>query len=401
MKLFSVFCIFSLCVVAFSCEPTEAEKREAKIVEWKKMPPDKRNEELCKLMRTSPRYLPSDKIRALIEAGADANCSCTITHSSYDIVDFILRKPGSSWSVQLTPVQLSFEADSIALLDFMVKHGGKLDSIDIARSKNIRMWTYLFGKGFTKKDFTFLRTDAVKDTAHIQFLLDHGFGVNEPLDSNGTTLLTIYLYEKKDNDTSLLDLLVKNGADLGYGPKRSSHIGHLKPIIFHATGCRQKDLFFFMLRHGVKFRGYYYDNLTVLQDLIIHSKADTCYEQVKLLVDSGLSVNEQYDTELSALAYAIKGDNPKIMNLLLDKGAEWKQYTTWSGFRHDEPDPLEVCLDACATECLKILLERSPKKVNRKKLIKQLEYDIKEHPQFAGSDPKCKECLEILKTKEQ
>ncbi|MBC7865508.1 MAG: hypothetical protein IAF38_21210, partial [Bacteroidia bacterium] len=154
--------------------------------------------------------------RELIEAGADANCNCHYKEvSSNDLISRIFQGYKTYVNyIDISPVEICFKGDSVALLDYFVKHGAKLDSVDISQTCNLEMWKYLFGKGFTVNDFRFVLLPVVRDKERIQFLLDKGLDINKPLSKNNETISMTLASVIEEDDTTLFHYLVSKGADI-------------------------------------------------------------------------------------------------------------------------------------------------------------------------------------------
>ena len=390
MRLFYLLIIpvFFMC----SCSQNDQNTSGAHVNQndLKNLSQDSLNDLLCYYMGD----WSSVDIRILTEAGADPNCICHYTETfERNVLDQLLAGGGSEGTYYETtlPMKIAFEEDSIALLDFFVKHGGRLDSINISNSYNINMWRYLFTKGFSVKDFKegiSFPFDEYRE--HIDFLLANDFDINTvfTFDERNFTLSMSMVSMNEEDDTMAFHYLVSKGANINYTPD-----GYSYPIA-DVIEKKQLNVFDFFIRHGgdtiIGNKEYGF-----LNGIVRDSYNDDNYEMVKIAIEVGAEINRIGHHE-SNMYEDIDGNNPQILSLLVDNGLNYKQYYLFNDDRPQELDPFIIAIDKCSTECLKVLLNRFPEKADKKALIKRLQDEIKTHPNSSGENPKCLECLDIL-----
>lgn len=385
--------IVCLCIaiVLTACNSSSEKQHKFKslsVEEYKKLSKDSLNKLLCHHLLHNANE-NNFEARKILEAGGDPNCICNYSDVHTDLFRWLLRLEPVVSTKQLAAMEVVFGKDSVQFLDYCIKHGGKLDSIEIWKSSSIDMWNYLFTKGYSIKDFRHLRKDVITDKVRLQFLFDKGLDPNTIFEGNYTITQELASAMSED-DTTLLYFLVSNGAKMNFLPKHSDH----NFPIFYTLHGNKKQICFFMLRHGAD-SIVHYKGVGLLHEVVRFSKDDKRYDIVKKLVDLGADANEEIGKFGTTNVYeAIHGDNAKILILLLENGAEFNQHKDYAGLP-EESTPFKMAVNDCSVSCLRALIERYPNKVNKKELIKLLKSRMKNR-ESAASNPKCKECLEQL-----
>ena len=148
----------------------------------------------------------------------------------------------------------------------------------------------------------------------VRLLLQHGASPNDK-DILGNTLLLSTIRNDKltqDDKTALISLLLGNGAK----PDEPDSWG--LTALAHAAAADNRDLLTILLSHGAD------PNRIVHGDLLLVNAIDSSkWDQVWLLVEAGRAdVNRADDRGRTPLAVALQRQNPDIVRLLLDRGAD-------------------------------------------------------------------------------
>ncbi|MBC7862304.1 MAG: hypothetical protein IAF38_04965, partial [Bacteroidia bacterium] len=162
--------------------------------------------------------------------------------------------------------------------------------------------------------------------------------------------------------------------------------------LFRFVDKRHNKLFDFFIRHGGVRLGK--ETKLLPRDIIDHSYNDNQYSMLKTLADIGADINFHTEGNSSNISNAIDGNNVKILELLIEKGAKADQYS------HMGENVFEIAIRWSSGDCLRFLLHRYPKAANRKKLIHLMESKMKDHDfdYCRKNNPKFMECLKILQS---
>lgn len=362
--LFYVIC--ALLLLAGCSVSTDQQKKQL-IKKYSLLSQTQKNKLLCDLTNPllSEEYIADTlKISSIIEAGANVNCVCEYMSKRHTI-STLLGFESEDQKTTSTPIIYFFENNDIQLLDIAFQHGGTIDSSLIATNLNADMWKYLFGRGWSLKNIKKFDPHIALNKDLVDFILQQGFHINDSIDTYGHNLFSGLISIESDDDTTMFAYLYKKGADINYSPNS------LHPI-YHVIENRHTHVFSWMIRHGARVKGLkLMEGKTPLQFIVENSYNDESLDMVKIMLGIESNVNERqskklyksYDFSKSALELAIGGDNPKIVSLLLDHGAETKRPAA------DYENAFETAITKSDTISLKILLNKRFHEVQLKELI--------------------------------
>ncbi|KAJ3456350.1 hypothetical protein MRS44_016373 [Fusarium solani] len=149
-----------------------------------------------------------------------------------------------------------------------------------------------------------------KDT--VQILLDSGAGIDARSSGNETALIDAV----HRGDEPIVRLLLDRGADVNATTKRNNL------AVFNATSDRRTALLIFLLDRGAGFDAV---NLySYYSTALIEAASQGNEEMVRLILDSGASLNPKSRQGINALTAAISIGHESITRLLLDRGVSVK-----------------------------------------------------------------------------
>lgn len=359
--LFYVIC--TLLLLAGCSVSTDQQKKQL-IKKYSLLTQTQKNRLLCDL--TNPllgreRIVDTLKIISIIEAGANVNCVCEYMSKRHTI-STLLGFESVDQKTTSTPIIYFFENNDIQLLDVAFQHGGTIDSSLIATNLNADMWKYLFGRGWSLKNIKKFDPHIALNKDLVDFILQQGFHINDSIDIYGNSLFTSLISLESDDDTTMVAYLYEKGAD----------INHSRHPIYDVIENRHTHVFSWMIRHGARVKGLkLMEGKTLLQFIVENSYDDESLDMVKIMLGIESNVNERqskkfydsYGFSKSALELAIGRNNPKIVSLLLEHGAETKRPAA------DHENAFEIAITAHDITSLKILLNKRFHEAQLKELI--------------------------------
>ena len=384
-------------LICFGCNLTPGQQKKKLIRKYSRLSQAGKDQELCDLLNpigVSPHIRDTLKVISVIEAGADVNRHCEYSGKKYSFWSLFGAEP-TNYTVSHSPTLYFFLAENISLLDLAFNRGGRIDSSMIESTMNIKMWEYLFSKGWTLKNFKEFDFNISQNKELIDFLILHGFGINDPMNSQGATIFYALSSLEQHDDTTMFSYLYHKGADINYA---SPDLWN--PPIFNIIHNHNTKVFDWMVKNGAEIKGIKSrQGKTMLQFMVEESRHDELLEMVKILLKVDPEVNERkkwklissYMYEESALGWAIYGRNNKIASVLLDHGADISYPFSSSD------NAFEMAISYHDPELLQLLLDKRPKEAQVDKLIAICEDRIEWWKQQPDWVEKCKECLEILK----
>lgn len=344
--------VFTICV-ASGCNPIpDSPKNEEPQLHF-----TDKNKALCDCLDPEKQ---SDGVvaLALIKSGADVNQNCEYTGHSETFWSLIGLANPKSYQINFTPTTYFFLKENLPMLDLCFKHGGTVDSSLIEKTQKVETWEYLFAKGWGLQHFSYFNSGIAKDPPRLEFLLAHGFGINDSINSYGSTFFYSLSMSEKNDDTTHFAYLLSKGADMN---KRNP--------LFNVVENRQHKLFPWMLQKGAKVEGAKNNwGQTVQQYIIDKSTEDDLYDMLIALNQSGHteSLNRYENVE-----NAIDGRNYKMLKLLLGKGVSIQNP---DGMDSDK-NAFEEAIIAKDSVSMQILLDARPHEAHADELIKECEHN--------------------------
>lgn len=385
-------------------------------IDYSKYSKSELNELLCEAVQPTNGYRKKDafktedslKIIELLNAGADPNYNChyklkrvklleaIVTFGSRD--NYVVR-----YTRDYTPTSYFLVREDVPLFKKCIENGGEIDSTDLEITDNLEIWKFLFKRGWSMENVPFVPETFAKDSNSVQFLLDNGFGINDSINEDGSTLFYVLCSQKQLGNTKMFDYLYRNGADINYMPSKSIFN---PPPLFMFVKNQEREAFNWLLEKGVEVKSnYYFRSNSLLGHIAHHSKNDELYDMAKALLDKhpDFDVNESVFISSgfsnSPLQSAIKNSNYKMISLFIEHGATVLKKGAFSDPK--EGNAFEYAIQSADPEALKILLETKGEYAYPELLVETINRKISyltENEFDEDYIERHRECLSVIKS---
>jgi ankyrin repeat protein len=195
-----------------------------------------------------------------------------------------------------------------------------------AEGGSIKIATKLLAMGFDLNEpddngFTPLHNACYEgDIAMAEFLISHGADI-QSLDGEGRSILHNACNGDSENNTNRISL-VKKLLNLGLDINSASNDGS-SPLSYACYNGNQ-ELVELLIDHGADIHTPNHEGQTLLHDICNCSSEETeeMVAIVSSLLERGLAVNARSADGSTPLSYACSSVYPKVVNLLIDHGAD-------------------------------------------------------------------------------
>ncbi len=372
---------------------------------------------LCQLFINEKKYhdpIKKDRVVELIQAGANPNEhytekwleETTASQLGIPIIGDIFEY--KKVYLNGTPVKLAIDIRDLELVEILHQNGATLEAEYLTRYAPFEFWEYYATKGFSTSDLMPIDIRVSRSEKIVNFLLNRGLDVNQPLDGKkGHTLLTAMCTSELTDSIHypIMKLLVDKGANVNYIPKDGNHLPHWKQqnalfgMIYHTKDYGIK-CFELLLNSGVKLTSVkqFMDTETCLEVFAKRAEQDEQLLMMKALLPHCKEQFKDYQTQLNYALIGASGpgyhdNNTKILQLIIDEGAELVAHC-----EHTEPyNNAFVCaIGFYNDKNLELLLEHYGHLLKKDKYYQSCIKECNDIERYFEDNPEAVRCCELI-----